>query len=156
MNSDLIRSKRHVFYSTAMILCISLFTGCSDKVAGPVRAAVAGTVTVDGAPLEEGTVVFVPTEGTSGPRVTVSVVDGRFEAAPEHGPVVGQHRVEIQSTCGPAFDDEQMVDSLAKNPHRLNVVVVPPIYNTISQLKASITEGTKNELAFDLKLPRRR
>ena len=156
MTSDATKATQHVVCSLAIILCVSFMTGCSNEVAGPVRAAVAGKVTVDGKPLEEGTLVFVPAEGTSGPRVTVSIIGGRFEADPEHGPVVGQHRVEIQSTCGPAFDDEQMVEGLARKPQRLNVVVVPPIYNTSSQLKASITEGTTNELAFDLKLPGRR
>lgn len=157
MSSDRIRGASPAKRWWLMLLLASMTgIGCGDVPEGPLRAAVSGTITLDGKPLEEGTVVFVPTEGTAGPRITVTVANGQFEADAEHGPVVGQHRVEIQSTCGPAFDDEQMVSSLAEKPQRLNVVIVPPVYNTNSQLTASIQEGIQNALTFDLKMPRRR
>ncbi|MEZ6132347.1 MAG: hypothetical protein R3C59_27100 [Planctomycetaceae bacterium] len=157
MSSDRIRKSTSPKRCWLMLVLLTLTgVGCGEVPEGPLRAAVSGTVSLNGTPLEEGTVVFVPIDGTSGPRVTVSVVDGRFEADPEHGPGVGQHRVEIQSTCGPAFDDEQMVASLEAKPQRLNVVVVPPIYNSNSQLTATIQDQTQNQLTFDLKMPRRR
>lgn len=147
--------------SSSPFLMLTLFgllfgVGCGEQPEGPDRAAVTGTVFLDGTPLADGTLLFVPVEGTRGPRVSVRIDDGRFEADKVNGPAVGRHRIQIQSTAGPAFDDEQTLVRLTANPRRLSVLVVPPVYNTQSQLTADIQSGRVNRLNFDLTLPERR
>ncbi|MGH7129480.1 MAG: alpha/beta hydrolase, partial [Planctomycetaceae bacterium] len=59
------------------------------------RAAVKGTVTVDGQPVEFGTIQFIPAESESQPVGWGRVRRGRFDVTAERGAVVGRNRVEI-------------------------------------------------------------
>lgn len=142
--------------STFGLLCIGLMTafGCQNSVDGPPRAAVSGTVTVDGEPLETGTIRFVPAMQTGGPKVSAVVNNGWFDLPREFGPVVGQHRIEIEAP--PAgdieMDDEQALERLrqAGRKARIEVVRIPAVYNTKSQLAAEISATEPNDLSFDL------
>ena len=133
-------------------LAASLLIGCSDAPEGPPRAAVSGVVHLEGAPLANGTIRFVPIKGTPGPKVSVPITGGRFEVAARYGPVVGINRVEIESTDGPAFDDEQQLAELQASPRQISVFKVPPAYNTCSQLQFEIKLDAVNHLSYDLKM----
>ena len=137
-------------------LLLLVVVGCSENPPGPARAAVSGTVQLDGVPLAEGTIVFTPSQGTKGPRVSVAVLDGQFAVDERNGPVVGTNKIQIHSTDGPAFDDEMTLASLHSNPRRISIVTVPPIYNTNSQQTADISADEQNVLNFDLKTSSKR
>ena len=117
------------------LLCIAMLgVGCGGRPDDePVRASVSGMVTFDGEPLSEGVIRFIPTEGTTGPQVTGVISNGAFELPESHGPVVGTHRVEINSTDtgGLAMDDEEALVRLSseKRRPRIKIVQIPPIYN---------------------------
>lgn len=135
------------------LLTMSALVGCSHNETGPERASVSGVVNLNGTPLREGTIRFVPIESTAGPKVSALVTGGSFETTAEHGPVVGSNRIEIESLDGPAFDDEQALADLQANPHYIQAVKIPPVYNTNSQLKADIKSGEANVLHYDLEIP---
>lgn len=137
----------------AGVLSISAIAGCGHNETGLERASVSGVVNLNGTPLPDGTIRFVPVDSNSGPKVSVSVVDGSFAATAENGPVVGSNRIEIESLDGPAFDDEQAFAELQANPHRLHAIRIPPAYNIYSQLKTDIKSGESNVLHYDLELP---
>ncbi len=137
----------------AGVLSISAIAGCGHKETGLERASVSGVVNLNGTPLPDGTIRFVPVDSNSGPRISVSVVNGSFAATAENGPVVGSNRIEIESLDGPAFDDEQAFAELQANPHRLHAIRIPPAYNTCSQLKTDIKSGESNVLHYDLEFP---
>jgi hypothetical protein len=105
-------------------------------------------VTLDGAPLSEGTITFFPSGATRGPAAGGAIVDGRYDIPAAEGPVVGTNRIEIRSvqktgrivkspvaveTTGPPID---MVEELEE--------VVPPRYNRDSTLEFTIKEGDEN------------
>jgi len=73
---------------------LAVVAGCGGD-GGPERAAVSGTVKVDGEPLAEGAISFLPTDGTEGPTAGGAVTDGKFDIPRENGVVVGKNRVEI-------------------------------------------------------------
>ncbi|MEM8734839.1 MAG: hypothetical protein AAGG44_11480 [Planctomycetota bacterium] len=137
------------FVSAACLLCLA---GCGS--AGSFeRAAVSGSVSLDGKPLKDGVVRFVPKDGTPGPKLSVPVKDGRFAADRQDGPSVGSHRVEIESldTGGYELDDEDAIDQLkAERKRRIAVDKVPEQYNTRSVLTAEVASGDLNELNFEL------
>jgi hypothetical protein len=131
--------------------------GCSRERPGPLRVAVQGTVTLDGAPLAQGVVRFVPIEGTPGPKTTVFVTDGKFAADEAHGPVVGRHRIEIESTDdgGYPLDDETAPQRLREaGIKRIDLIRVPEIYNSRSTLVEVVTEAGPNEFQFQLTTPK--
>lgn len=157
MNSDRCTFERVARFSSrrlfvAGMLTISAIAGCGHKETGPNRASVSGVVNLNGTPLPDGTIRFVPVGSSSGPKVSVSVVEGSFEATAENGPVAGENRIEIESLDGPAFDDEQTLAELQSNPHRLHAIRIPPAYNTDSQLKTDIKSDEANVLHYDLEI----
>ncbi len=145
---------RQARLSAIGLLLLSVITvcGCGGSSRDQLpRASIAGTVTRDGSPLTTGVIRFVPTAGTSGPQTTAVITDGKFSLPAEQGPVVGNHRVEIESTDtgGLVMDDEQTLQA-EKRPPKIRVVVVPPIYNLASQLAAIVPEGGASGLSFVL------
>ena len=123
------------------------------------RAAVRGTVTLDGKPLPEGVIRFIPIEGTPGPKTSALVFQGQFSLEKEQGPLAGKHRIAIESTDngGYAPDDEQALWKLkAAGIRRIDAVRIPAIYNTQSTLTEAVSAEGPNEFAFDLKSQNRR
>jgi hypothetical protein len=132
--------------------------GCGGKEGELSRAAVRGTVQLNGVPLDEGVVRFVPAQGTRGPKTSVPVADGQFEVPDEFGPIVGTHRVEIESTDGgyPRDDEHAIARLKAQGRGRIHVVSIPPIYNSHSRLTAEIEAEGPNEFDFTLSTNLRR
>ena len=67
------------------IILLSLCLGC-----GREEIHIAGNVTFDGKPLEEGTIEFIPIEGTAGPSTGGSIRAGRYECSKDTGLVSTQ------------------------------------------------------------------
>ena len=143
-------SSRGLLFAAALLT--PLLTGCAQD-DGLSRAAVRGTVTLDGKPLAAGIVRFIPQGETQGPAVVATVQNGAFELPEEQGPLVGSHRVEIDATdyYGFAIDDEAaFAENVEKNGRRLPKSPVPSVYNSNSSLVADIAADASNEMTFQL------
>ncbi|MEQ9406682.1 MAG: hypothetical protein RIK87_03110 [Fuerstiella sp.] len=129
--------------------------GCGGSFDVLPRAAVTGTVTLDGQPLESGTIRFVPAAPTGGPKTSTAIMNGWFDLPSDVGPVIGRHRVEIETPPAGeiAMDDEQALERLqrAGRKARIDVVRIPAVYNSNSQLTADIAATEFNQLSFDLR-----
>ena len=142
--------------TVSMALCLSsAFCGCGSETGATLnRAGVAGTVTLDGVPLKAGVIRFVPQDGTAGPKTTASIADGAFSLPDELGPVIGNHRIEIESTDfgGLAMDDEEAIQRLNAQgtPVQFHIVTIPAFYNQVSRLTAHVPEEGTGALRFDL------
>jgi hypothetical protein len=125
------------------VLALSVVVGCSD---GPQRMPVKGTVNLDGQPLATGSLLMTPLK--SGPVAGCDIKDGQFEMSSERGPGPGDYRVEITAyrpTGKKVYDSDFNVSTEALE------AIVPARYNTASELKATVSAETENELTFDLK-----
>lgn len=144
----------HQIFTLSLAVAVLTAAGCgAGPDDAPLRAPVTGTVTLDNQPLPSGVIRFVPEGTTTGPQASASITDGTFQLPEELGPVVGSHRVEIESTDdgGLAFDDEEAVQRLqASGRKRVQVFRIPPVYNRQSQLRADIDAEAPNQLTFEL------
>lgn len=130
-----------VFLACVALLAVSA-TGCgrSDSLNA---GAVEGTVTLDGVPLEEGTISFTPTAGTVGPAAYGGIINGKYAiAAAPRGPVLGKHKVQIE-----AYRD---LGEKSNDGTPIKEQVVPEQYNRLTTLVADVAKGTAT-LNFDLK-----
>ncbi len=133
------------------------WTGCAPSEPLWPRAAVKGTILLNGQPLPKGTVMFCPIAETSGPKISVPVIGGQFEVAADAPdalkPVTGKHRIQIEATdeSRPSVDDEDAVAKFVANPQRHTVLRVPPEFNEKSTLEADVTAEGPNDYQFDLK-----
>lgn len=153
MNSKRFYPRRTAACSLTGLLLLTV-VGCGSGEEGPVRASVFGTVLFDGKPLEKGTIRFVPIEGTEGQKTSTSIHAGSFVLPAEAGPVVGEHRVEIEAPAAGdlAMDDEEALEKLAAagKPVKVDFPVIPAVYNTRSTLKKTVSEGEDNVFTFEL------
>ena len=123
------------------IVCL-LLAGCGD--ANP-RRAVSGTVTLDDAPLEQGSILFSPL--ASGPSAGGEIQQGRYELAGDRGPAPGSYRVEISSWRSTG----RVVVNEATGATEENLVsAIPPRYNTRSELEVIVKEDGENTFDFPL------
>ena len=125
-----------------LIVGFAAAVGCTD---GVKRQAVAGSVTLDGAPLENGSILFTPLG--AGPSSGGEITAGRYELSADRGPSPGNYRVAISAWRleGPVIHDEATGTS-SQQP----VSIIPPRYNTQSQLEVTIEEGGDNVFDFQL------
>jgi hypothetical protein len=61
------------------------------------KVVVRGAVTLDGQPIPNGELRFIPTNGTKGPISGGPIKDGAYLAQGRGGVPVGEHRVEIRA-----------------------------------------------------------
>jgi hypothetical protein len=61
------------------------------------RGSVRGEVTLDGRPLESGSIRFIPAETRGGPTAGGDILDGSYQIPRAKGPAVGRYRVEVNA-----------------------------------------------------------
>ena len=137
----------------AVCLCAILSSGCGGS-SGPERAVVRGTVTLDGVPVDTGTIVFLPGDGVQGPSAGGEIRKGAFELPRDVGPVPGMHRIEIRATRQEGTSTIAGAPGAESGPSAGGtvdkvVMYIPAKYNTKSTLKEEIKSG-ENDLTFAL------
>jgi hypothetical protein len=127
--------------------------GCS----GSNRGAVSGTVTVNGEPLNEGQISFVPMDPALGPTSGATISNGQYQIDAVRGPVAGEYQVQIHAfrKAGKRIWDG-MGDEKAR-PEQKNYVqelapYLPAKYNDKSELRATVVAGKVNIQDFHLQL----
>jgi hypothetical protein len=117
--------------------------GCSGD---SNRAAVSGKVTLDGLPVEQGRITFIPSEGNQGATAGAVILNGAYHVPASNGVVIGTNRVEIHAT---RKTSKQFPSAYTGKPLDERAEVVPARYNEKSELVRDIRPG-KNVLDFDL------
>ncbi len=128
-------------------LCL-MTAGCGKQTPyeGQPRTALVGRVTIDGRPVDGGTISFIPQ--TSAQRVSGgAIVNGTYVIPEEKGANEGSYRVEIrwQKPVGKKFRDPdtgEMKDVVKES--------LPPKFNTQSTLVATVSPR-QAKLDFELK-----
>ena len=115
--------------------------GCQD------RREVEGTVTLDGRPLAEGYIIFVPKPGTKSTAGGVNIKDGKFTVPADKGLGAGNFTVEITAgrktgKTSAGFMGDKVDDVVQFLPDR---------YNRQSILTAEVKDAGPNEFTFELK-----
>ena len=130
---------------TLVVVCLAAPAGC-----GPVgnHAAIHGEVKLDGEPLTEGSILFLPATGTQGSVTGTTIKNGRYELGAAKGPAIGHNRVEITAMRAtgakrhdPMLPPEQTADVLAQ--------VVAARFNMASTLAVDVKPGD-NQANFDV------
>jgi hypothetical protein len=132
-------------HSPALVF-LACVAGCSDN----LRTEVAGTVMLNGVPLEEGSIQFIPVEGNRGPGAGAVIRNGRYLVPRSAGVTPGRNRVELR-----AFRDSgRMVQDPTGPPGALakeRVPAFPPEFNESSTLIRDVRKGT-DTIDFDIQV----
>jgi hypothetical protein len=115
------------------------------------RGAISGRVTLDGQPIEEGSISFVPTAAGQDQAASSRIRQGEYSIAQANGPGLGNMRVEIRAARLTGRRNPPSDPALAAlEAEYESVETVPNRYNTESELTAEIKPGN-NVVDFDLK-----
>jgi hypothetical protein len=136
MFGSLIRGSVFAAFATVLVGC------------GPAHVPVSGSVTVDGKPMDDGSIAFVPLDG-SAEQVTVGghVANGTYSIDKTRGLSTGKYKVEIRWS-------KKTGKKVPNGDGGTNDVVVeglPAKYNTSSELTAEIKSGPNVDVNFDVK-----
>lgn len=141
----------HRFLLVAALLALAP-AGCdsgSSEVDPLPRLTVSGTVTLDGKPLPEGKLQFMPDSSGSGVMTVGEINDGKFSIEQAQGPVPGKYRVMISSRPVYKVNPGENPGS-APNPGP-GPEKVPRRYSGKSpELEAEVTAGSPNSFEFNL------
>lgn len=129
-------------FALTLAVCGGAFCGCKPD---DGFTAVTGTVTFDGAPVEDGYVTFAPKGGAAGTTSGAQIVKGKYEARVTPGTlgvsITATKKVKIENPT-----QEQIDRGITEN----TVDYIPAKYNTASTLEATVAEGQKDPVNFEL------
>jgi hypothetical protein len=122
-----------------------LLAGCGGQ--GPLRLPLQGAVTLDGQPLPDGTISFLPVSTENGVAAGGAIAAGRYLISAGGGPTPGEYRVEIlrMEPTG-----EKQPDSLGDGETDVLRNAIPARYNETSELRATVTAEGPNRFDFHL------
>lgn len=121
-------------------LCLFLAAGCDVSGEGTIN----GTVTWNGEPLKKGTVNFISTDGKA-PTSSATITDGKFTAK------LPKTTMKVQiSAPRPTGKSKKMYDTADSPEVEIVDELLPPKYNTNSELTITVKGGTQDE-KFELK-----
>jgi hypothetical protein len=137
-----------LFLTLPLLLVSLMLAGCGRS--GPTRAPITGNITIGGAPLKGGRILFLPQAPAEGPAASARIADGKYELPDSVGPVVGSNRVEIEADLPISFeiDDEA---AFAKTKGKLPPQPIPQKFNRESTLSIVVKADSENR--FDLDIP---
>jgi hypothetical protein len=118
------------------VICLLMLAGCSGGAPVPKLNSVTGRVTLDGEPLAEAIVSFIPDKGP--PSGAITDDEGKYVLkfkTGDVGAVAGEHTVTISTDL--------------EGTNRPEDERVPEQYNKQTTLRVTVTEG-QNEHDFDL------
>jgi hypothetical protein len=124
-----------------MLVGLASEAGCGSAPAAAVR----GKVALDGAPLDDATITFVPLGGDSRGAAWTTIKNGQYAVGPAGGLGTGPFRVEIRALR--SVPGAAPTDPTLPAPSR---EAVPARYNSKSELTVDIHPG-ENTADFDLK-----
>ena len=117
-----------------LIAALLAAAGCGDGSTSTVN----GTVTLDGQPLKEGVVRFVPTDG-KGQTASAEVKDGKFTA------VVARGELRVEFSAPKVVRQTKMYDTPDSKLVDETVELLPARYNVQSTLKITVKGGSQTE-----------
>jgi hypothetical protein len=134
-----------IFYG--LVIGFSLCAGCSRS--GLQKAEVSGSVSLNGVAIEEGSIQFIPVDGTTGPGAGGVIKNGKYRIERENGVTVGKNRVELRA-FGPSGKKIQDPTALPGVMTESRVQVFPPEFNDESTVIKEIKTGS-NTIDFDIR-----
>ncbi len=119
--------------------------GCDG--AGTGREGLSGSVTLDGKPLGQGSIDFLPVSGR-GASCGAVFRDGKFDIEAEKGALPGTYQVQINGVgkTGRKIPSDEVPGEMMDE----YVSVVPLRYNKHSELTREVVAGEENHFEFRL------
>ena len=111
---------------------------------GPAKRAISGSVTLEGKPLDEAVIMFVPLDIQAG-KTGAPIKQGRYEVPRDVGLLPGRYRVEIADD--PPIDHAHRTPTSKPLPARRSL---PVEYSVASHLAIDVASSGPSKFDFPL------
>jgi len=128
---------------TIVAILVLLLVGCGRS---GDQLAIKGNVTLDGEPLPEGQIIFLPQAGSVGPSAGSSIENGAYAVPADMGTLPGTFRVEIEAE---RKTGRKIYGSLGEEVDQV-MNYIPVRYNQQSELSVEVEIDGDNQFDFDL------
>ena len=139
---------RSGYAALALIYLLIPLSGCGGDPLG--RQPITGSVSLDGAPVEKGTINFHPADSSTATSTGGPIAAGKFSLERQKGLAAGKYRVTVNApkpgTGGQVVEGAMPGDTVAPP-----VELIPPDWNTSSTQTVEVQSSGKNEFNFDIK-----
>jgi hypothetical protein len=138
--------RRILIHSPVLLTVTVLLAGCFDSYGG--RMAVSGAVKLEGQPLHDGSITFVPLDGQD-TQGGAGILNGEYSIDRQHGLKPGKYLVRLTSGDGKTPVKEEEI----AGPGSTNIVSVdriPPEWNTASTQQVEVKASGSNKFDFDI------
>tara|TARA_R110002095_G_scaffold2463_1_gene10036 strand:+ start:7555 stop:7998 length:444 start_codon:yes stop_codon:yes gene_type:complete len=135
-------------FNACLLLTTALLVGCSGDTDSRPAVEIKGTVTLDGAPLQQASIQF--TSPKTGESAYANLdQSGQYSITFPKADIGTAYEITIT----PPVVEEQNAMALAEQPQEKTVTKIPAKYSdrNSSGLTAKIEQNGKNEFNFDLK-----
>jgi hypothetical protein len=153
------RNTMNRLVSFGLVLGLAALAGCEGG--GPALGTVTGTVSMDGKPLANTAVTFIP-QGGGGTASGITDASGKYELnyLDRKGALIGKHKVALTTVQQPSesnmanipSDSPEYAKQAAAGASEYNKVFTEPIpakYNKQTTLEEEVKAGS-NEINFEL------
>jgi hypothetical protein len=120
--------------------------GCS----GDSRSEVSGVVRLNGQPIEQGSINFIPIDGNLGPGAGAVIENGKYHIPRSSGVTPGRNRVELRAfrETGRKVQDPTGPPGALANER---VLAFPPEFNDNSTLVREVRKGS-DTIDFEIQI----
>jgi len=136
---------RRLVFALCAVASPCVPTGCSDPYGG--RKAVSGEVTLAGAPLAEGTILFAPLDG-QGSQANVFVTAGKFTVERKDGLLPGKYLVRVSSADKKTGVDESEAGGPGGSANITFFDLIPADWNVASKQQVTVEADGPNAFKF--------
>jgi hypothetical protein len=119
--------------------------GCGADANG--KRAVSGTVTLNGAALDTGTITFLKLPEAATPEAACLITNGTYSIPAEQGLPVGNYQVKISSPEQFVITPEDYAAGKTAPPARERI---PPNYNSQTTQTVEVKESGSTQFNFDI------
>jgi len=128
-------------------LMLVALVGCGGGTSDPLnRQDISGQVTLQGQPLDTGTISFEPQAGTGGTSGGATIENGKFALPKGRGLAPGTYTVRLSSPeGGPVVTDEAPGETPPPAKER-----IPASWNSQSEQTISVEAGKQNTFEFEV------
>lgn len=120
--------------------------GCGPAANSDGRKAVTGNISLNGAPIQSGSIRFEPESGQTASGSTIA--EGKYEIPADKGLMPGKYRVFINAT--EPDSDQRSVEDLMNNPGPPKKELIPAKYNKKSEVTIEVTKEGPNQFDFPI------
>jgi hypothetical protein len=131
------RSRLWLLGTIVVFLAIGAGLWASGLFGGSTKFEVLGKVTIDGQPMEQGSILLVPTVANTGTATGGTISHGNYLLTGRQAPAPGEYKVEIRATK----KSGKMVQKARGRPGELMDEMVEAVasrFNSVSQLRVVV------------------